>query len=241
MKRLVALMRMVPSSAGTIADIGYDHGWVLAELARRRPDRRYIGVELQEDAADRFRGQHGPRLAAAATWPDLRVGDGLAALAPGEAQVAILAGLGQGTMLRILREGLTVGGADRLGAPGRLVLCPNGIESELRPALRDLSWQVVDECLVREATRFYEVIAAEPERAGGVSAGPRDELDLRYGRALFERPDPLLVPYLEDLGRRHANALGAGLRSYQPGSSRAALGAKLSLLDEALARARASS
>ena len=90
-RRLETILSMVPPGLST-ADIGTDHGLVAAELISRGICPRVIATDLRE----------GPLSAARALVKerglqekiDLRLGDGLAPLEPGEVQVILMAGMG---------------------------------------------------------------------------------------------------------------------------------------------------
>ncbi|MEM7249321.1 MAG: tRNA (adenine(22)-N(1))-methyltransferase TrmK [Acidobacteriota bacterium] len=196
MRRLEALIALVPPSVQAVVDVGYDHGELLLSLARRRPELRLFGVERQPDAAGRLHA----RPAARGLELDLRTGDGLLPLSPGEAQVAVLAGLGE-----IVIADLVARDAERLAAPGRFVLCPNGLETMLRSSLRREGLRAVEETLVEDRGRFYEILAVEPEHSP--EDAPADPLETLWGRGLWR--DPLAGAFLDDIERRQAGALAS--------------------------------
>ena len=110
---------------GTAADIGCDHGKLTAFLALRGDLAGVIGTDLRP----------GPLASARATCAaagcldrvQLRLGPGLAPLAPGEAQDIVLAGLSAGTIQQILEA------APWVQSPGvRLVLAPATRHGQLR-------------------------------------------------------------------------------------------------------------
>lgn len=203
MTRLDALAAAIPESARCVADLGHDHGLLLAKLLRERASLRVVGVELRRGAEDDFRSRFASELACWGERLSLREGDAFEALAADEADVVVMAGLGERTMLAALDRGAELG---RL--PGRLVLCPASFEVALRPGLVERGWRFVSERLVFEAGRYFEVIAVERE---GVE--PEGEAELRWGPCLVRGPDPLLADFLEDTSRRQADALRIATRS----------------------------
>ena len=118
-------------------------------------------------------------------------------------------------------------GAELGRLPERLVLCPANFEVALRPGLLERGWRFVDESLVEEAGRFFEILSLA--REGRL---PEDEAEKRWGPFLLRRPDPLLNRYLRDTSRRQANAL-ASARLRPAGSP---LLAKLALFEEVTRR-----
>lgn len=217
-------------AGGRLAEIGYDRGAILLRVLAGRPDVTAIGVEIQPAARTLdVPAEIAPRLA-------LRTGDGLTPLAPSEADLVVIAGLGGRTIAEILRGDVAL-----TRSLGTFILCPSHLEADVRPALREAGLHLVDERLVTERGRFYEIMIARREHG---LASPRDTREdpiaASWGPCLFARRDPLLRPFLEDARRRFSAAFAEGLRSYRrdPDGPKAALGDKLALLEAALERAR---
>ncbi|MCC6625367.1 MAG: tRNA (adenine(22)-N(1))-methyltransferase TrmK [Deltaproteobacteria bacterium] len=215
--RVQAITRAIPDDARGLVEVGYDRGLVLDAVRVARPDLRLVGVEIQPGAAARV----PPSLAGI----DLRTGDGLAPVAPGEVDGVIMAGLGARTMLRVLASRPEV--TARLGW---LVLCPSHFEDDLRPGLDALGWHPDHEVLAHERDRFYEIVRAAP---GPDPAAP-DAVAARWGPRLLERRDPLLPAWLADLRVRFRAAFAHGL-------VKATVGQKLASIDQIEARIVASS
>lgn len=221
--RLEAVASLVPQGAEGVADLGYDHGMLLVELRRRLPQARLIGVELQAVCATRFVARYGD-----ATRIELRTGDALTALSPGEVEVAVMAGVGERTLIEALERAPEVAASLR-----RVVFCPADFKGLARPTLARLGWRIADERVAFEAGRFYEIFAAEPGEESG------DELSRIYAPRLFERRDPALLPWLLDLRERFSAAIDAAAKGHPartPGAR--VLRDKLLRLDEAIERVR---
>ena len=229
MRRLDALAAAVPENATSVADVGHDHGLLLAALLRRRPALRAIGVELRPGAETDFAARFAGELEGWGDRFELRHGDALEALAPGEAEVVVMAGFGEHAMLEALDRGAALG---RL--PRRLVLQPADFEVALRPGLLERGWRFVEERIVEEGGRFFEVIVVERE-----GATPRDEAQRRWGPLLLLGPDPLLPAFLADTRRRQAPALRRALETGGGGSPLLAKLARLPEVEAAIAGATA--
>ena len=80
---------------------------------------------------------------------DLRLGDGLTPLVPGEADVLIIAGMGGALMQRILREGEAAA-----RAAVRLILSPQSELEQFRRFLRDENYFIERERLVEEDGKY---------------------------------------------------------------------------------------
>jgi tRNA (adenine22-N1)-methyltransferase len=140
--RLAAIAALIPPDCA-VADIGADHGLLSRHLAAR--GQRVIAIEHNAGpyAALRQRSAGLPGL-------ELRQGDGLGPLAPGEVDCAVMAGMGARTMLRIL-----AGAPRQAAALSRLVLQPQTEAWRLAEGLVALGWARELEQEVEEQGRRY--------------------------------------------------------------------------------------
>ena len=69
----------------------------------------------------------------------------------------------------------------------RVVLQPQGAERAVRAAMVSLGWQCTDSAMVEERSKFYTIECWER----GQHAQPWSDADLRWGRVVREKPDPL--------------------------------------------------
>jgi len=182
-KRMTAIAAMVPKSR-CVADIGTDHAYLPVYLVAE-------GIAESAIAGDVHKG---PYLSAVNTACgsgvgekiSVRLGDGLAVVCPGEADTAVIAGMGGTTIAGILAARPEVTTSFR-----RLVLQPMSGAGFLRRWLADNGWCIDDETLVVEDGILYEVIAAEPGSAPGYEF-LMDEI----GPVLWEKRHPLLKTHL---------------------------------------------
>ena len=188
-KRLAAVMALIPENSPSVADIGYDHGKIIKRLAVRDSTVRIIGVERQENAADRFWSTRWERIQEARTRIDLRCGDGATALQPGEAGIAVFSGLSEGNIVRMLTAA-----PRQIAAMSRLVFCPIDCTARIRPWLFENGWRIADEKLAHEHRRFSLAFAAEKGRSDSFEPG----VD-HFAPLLFAAREPLLYTYLKDL------------------------------------------
>jgi len=196
LRRLEALQQLIPMSAQSVADIGYDHGQLLRDLVLRRPHIRVIGVDKQQDAAQRFYREGGVSDRQDCDRVSLRRGDGLQPIAPGEVDIAVFSGLAERKIWELLGDG-----ADALGGVSRLVFGPLTSLAYLRPRLREAGWRTVDENIVFTGGRYTLSFAVE--------RGPETDFNSvtwHFGSMLFDRREPLLPGYLRDFQRRHHKA-----------------------------------
>ena len=103
--RLEAIGRLVPQNV-SIADIGTDHAYLPTWLAER-------GVIIKAVAGDITEGPCAAARNTVAMYGmndkvEVRMGNGLSIIEPGETDVIIIAGMGAGTMIEILEASGTL-------------------------------------------------------------------------------------------------------------------------------------
>ena len=84
---------------------------------------------------------------------EVRMGNGLSIIEPGETDVIIIAGMGAGTMIEILEASLETAQKAR-----KLILQPMAGASSLRRWVNANGWRIDDEVLVEEGRHLYEII-----------------------------------------------------------------------------------
>ncbi len=193
-KRLAAAAVYIPKGS-IAADIGTDHAYLPIYLIEKGICSRVIATELNsgpfESAKNRLKDfRFSDKI-------DLRLGSGLKALRPGEADVLVLAGMGGNTIREILAEE-----PDILKTVGRLVLQPMADPGDLRAWLAANGWMIIDEKLVQEDGRIYVVVAADPGHEK-----IKDPVLLELGPRLLEKKDPLMKVYIEKITDRYERVL----------------------------------
>ena len=181
--RLRAIADLVPPDCRCLADIGTDHGYVPAALLLAGRVGRAVAADVGALPLD-----HARRTAARCGVEDrmdLRLGDGLSVLSPGEADVIVIVGMGGDTIAGILA-------AAPWSRDGPLLLLqPMSRAHELRRWLPERGYEVRAETLVQDKGVLYPILSA----AGGTMA-PASEAQA-WGGFLLEG-DPLWGRYLSD-------------------------------------------
>lgn len=169
-----------------VADIGTDHGYLALALIQSGKTPHAIAVDKNE----------GPYQAACRTIQnagmerhiEVRLGDGLHPLQPGEATVLCMAGMGGQLMKEILLAEPKVSAQAE-----QLVLQPMNGARELRQWLYGAGWHLADEALAEADGRIYEILSAEK----GSHPMPKDIL-LDIGPCLWEKKPSLLQRHIEE-------------------------------------------
>ena len=183
--RLQAVADFVPP-ASTVADIGTDHGYLAIELFKINSTRRVIAADLNAGPCQAAR-----RTISEAGFSDsieVRQGDGLAALTPGEVDTVCIAGMGGKLEADILEARPDV--TARLQC---LVLQPqNGFEY-LRGWLYDHNWHIEDERLSKVDGRVYQIIKAIQGHKE-----PLTEAELILGPVLIKKRPVLFAEHVQN-------------------------------------------
>lgn len=139
----------------TFADIGSDHAYLPCYAVKNGLADRAIAGEVVE----------GPYQSACRQVQrdgltdviDVRKGNGLAVMEPGEADAVTIAGMGGPLIATILEEG-----KQKLHGVQKLVLQPNIAGHAVRQWLENNEWTIEQEAILEEDGQVYEVISAIP-------------------------------------------------------------------------------
>lgn len=184
--RLKAIANLVPRCRSA-ADIGTDHGYVPLHLVKTGKIEYAIAADISPGSlnkAEELIHQHRME-----DCMEARLGSGLSVLKPGEADTIIIAGMGGLLICDILEQGKAV--AEKAST---LILQPMVAQEELRRWLVSNNYCIVEEDLVREDNRIYEIIVAVP-----CPDPVKPERDIYYdiGWKLIESKHPLLEDFIE--------------------------------------------
>ena len=197
-----------------VADIGCDHALVSIYLAQNNLAEKVIAMDVAE----------GPLASARANIErygltekiETRLSDGMTALKPNETNAAVIAGMGGYLVIDILKNGLSMGrteGLPIINDKYELYLSPQSELPEVRRFLRENSFSIVDEQMMQEDGKYYNIIKAI-FRAPGYTADSATEniendtgksvSDNRikiadtYGEKLIQKKSPVLKKFLEE-------------------------------------------
>lgn len=180
--RLRAIASLVPACR-VLADIGADHGYIPAALLLEGRVERAIAADI--GAGPLARARSTAEKYGLADCMELRLGDGLNVLAPGEADVIVIAGMGGDAISEILAA------APWSREKGLLLLQPMSKAEVLRRWLPQNGYRVEGERLAQERGVLYPVLTV---RGGDM---PPADGDQAWGGFLLAG-DPLWGLYLEE-------------------------------------------
>jgi tRNA (adenine22-N1)-methyltransferase len=172
------------AGCGTMADIGSDHAYLPIYLVKNERVRRAIATDVNSGPVEISRKRLNDNKVE--TKIDVRQGDGLQVLEPGEAEVIVIAGMG-GILIRdILDKNAEVAESAEL-----LILQPMRDSDKIRKWLFAHGFDIIDEELVKDQERIYEVIWAKPVGKFREAKGL-----MLVGEKIIEKKHPLAVQYI---------------------------------------------
>ena len=201
-KRLQAVANLV--TAGYIfADIGTDHAYIPIFLVGGGKNPAAVAMDVNEGPLERARAH--VRESGLGGKISLRLSDGFAALSPGEVQSAVVAGMGGALMIRLLKAG-----ADVVSSLKECILQPQSEIEKVRTFLLEEGFLFIEEDMVFDEGKYYPMMKVSPpglreerglpgEKDTDVRMRPDDwkPEELRYGRLLLRKKDPVLKEFLE--------------------------------------------
>ena len=181
-KRLEIVADLVSNEV--IADIGTDHGYVPIYLYKQGKIKKAYACDVRKGPLEKCR--QNIALYGAEDVIETRLGSGLIPLRPGEAETAIMAGMGGMLIVHILEDSPEV--ADSLK---ELVLSPQRDFHEVRRYLHKIGFSIKEEHMLKEDNKPYVLMRCEK----GEEKYDR-EIDYLYGKLLLEKKDPVLKELL---------------------------------------------
>lgn len=193
-ERLRTVAGMV-TEGNTVCDVGCDHGFVPVYLVQQGISPRVLAMDLRKGplrAAREHVAAYGLE-----EQIEIRLSDGLHNYRSGEAETLICAGMGGGLMMRILDEN-----REKAASFRELVLQPQSEIEKFRRYLRESGYRILDEEMLEEDGKFYQVIRAARQDVAGVQGGvgiadkELCKLEDRYGPVLLRKKTPVFISFL---------------------------------------------
>lgn len=184
-KRMQLVADMVHEKS--VVDIGCDHAFVSIYLAQKPAMERVIAMDVKTGPVDIAKAN--VTAYKLADKIDVRMSDGFAKLTKGEADAAVIAGMGGYLMIDILDAG-----KEHLENGIRLVLQPQSDIPEVRRYLDSVGYIIEDEDMLIEDGKYYTIMRAVPREENLVEY---TEDDYNYGPILLKKKHTVLRKFLE--------------------------------------------
>ncbi|MBQ9915064.1 MAG: SAM-dependent methyltransferase [Clostridia bacterium] len=188
--RLFAIAECVPQGA-KLCDVGTDHGYIPIYLCQKKRITKALAMDLRPgplSRADENIARYG-----LSDCIGTRLSDGLLKLNGGEADTAVIAGMGGLLIAEILKA-----------QPYMLdcyILQPMTAVAELRQFLVENGYRICDEHLAREEEKIYTVLVVRP---GGKE--PYSQAEYLVGKRLMGNRDPLTPALITNLLTKYREA-----------------------------------
>ncbi len=169
----------------TLADIGTDHGYIPIAALERGYAKKALACDVNPKPLQRAK----ENIAAAGLEKaiETRLGSGFQPLSPGEADGAVLAGMGGLLMLDILKENpeITQGFT-------QLVLSPHTHVPEVREGVLAMGFTITEEAMVLEDDQYYIFLNCQK----GIEP-PYNAKERLLGRRLLETRPPVFLDFVQ--------------------------------------------
>ena len=187
--RLQAIANFVPQST-IVGDIGTDHGYIPIYLIERKISKKVIATDISRNSLDKII-QYAKSIKYEKDI-DIRLGDGLETIKPFEIDTVIIAGMG-GLLIRDILDKEK----EKRDSITYFILQPNIATKELREYLYKNNFEIIDEKLIKEDKKFYEIIYAKKGKSYVV-----EDIYFEIGEKLVFNKDPLLKEFINDKIKR---------------------------------------
>ena len=187
-ERLLAIAQEV-GKGETVADIGTDHGFLPLYLWEKGISPKVIMTDISQGSLAKAREN------CSRWYPDtkfdLRLGDGIGPIDRGEADTAVIAGMGGILITEILKKDL-----DKAKELKKLILQPRNNIGILRHWLYNSGFSIINEKLVREGRFICEIITAIPKEVAVIRSMGPERIEYQYPHSLIKFAGHLTEEYL---------------------------------------------
>lgn len=203
-QRLIKIEELIPNCS-CLADVGTDHAYIPILAVSNGKCHKAIATDINKGPVNKAAKNISEHLMEKII--QTRLGPGLSVLKEGEADTIVIAGMGGNMISDILSQDMR-----KAKAAKTLILQPMTHQDVLRETLRSLGFKIIDEELVREDRRYYQIIKA----SSGNGDAYRNKAEYMLGLKLIEKKHPLLKEYIN----YHKEQLGRVLERIDPNEQR---------------------
>ena len=183
--RLLKIASLV-SKDKKLADIGTDHGYIPVYLLNNGIIDFAILADVNKGPLENAKKEvrHNKLM----DKTDLRLGSGIEVLEVGEVDEIIIAGMGGILISELLKAKPEVAKSAQ-----KLILQPMQAQDELRKYLLNNGYEILNEVLVKEDFRIYEILEV---KYTGKNTHIEDEIYYEVGKKLIENKDILIEEFI---------------------------------------------
>ena len=194
-KRSVSLHPRLEAAAAllgktsVLADIGCDHGRFSAAMLQRGIAEKVIASDIS--APSLKKAEQLANVCGLSSKMECRISNGFSAYSAGETDKAVILGMGGEVIRSILSRSDSF--ARSLEC---IVMQPMRGEAELRSYLYSNNYRIIDEAVVFDSGRYYQLISAK----NGAPCQLPDCFEkgfFQFGAEAFNKRDPMLLPLMQ--------------------------------------------
>ena len=185
-KRMKKIAEMV--SAKRVADIGCDHGFISIYLIKEKDVDHVFAMDINEGPLKRAY-EHVNEYGLTNRIEVIK-SDGAKAIKPGEADGAVIAGMGGRLTERIILDSIDV-----FQKMDEMILSPQSEIDHVRRFLIQNGFDILDEDMVLDESKFYVIIKCSYDAS---LKRQIDDVQALYGPVLIEKKHPVLIDYLNE-------------------------------------------
>ncbi|MGL4774058.1 MAG: tRNA (adenine(22)-N(1))-methyltransferase [Clostridium sp.] len=180
-----------------IADIGTDHGYIPIYLIKNNLCKKTIASDINKDPLDKCKLNS----VLEEVWNEVecRLGGGLSTLKPGEAQGAVIAGMGGNLIRDILEDNM-----DITESLDYIILQPAQNPEVLREYLYTSGYEIIDEDLCYDEGIYYELFKVKRNVSERMSL---QDLFYEISPRLLRVNHPLMKEYLIEKKNKYTKIL----------------------------------
>ena len=188
-KRMLAIAALVNHSK-VLADVGCDHAYISINLLENGKADRIIASDLREGPLKI--AKENINLTDFKDRIETRLCPGLEGFEAGEVDTVLISGMGGMLVKEILSEGIRV-----VEAADTLILEPQSDLRVVRAYLREIGFEIIDEDMLKESGKYYQIIKAVKAETklvskNGIGVIAEDE----FGPVLIRKKHPVLKEFL---------------------------------------------
>ncbi|SHH64872.1 tRNA (adenine(22)-N(1))-methyltransferase [Sporanaerobacter acetigenes] len=192
--RLLGIATFVKNHS-IVADIGTDHGYIPAYLIEKNISKKVIANDISKGSlkkAEEIIEELGYE-----ENIEARLGNGLEVLKPFEADTVIIAGMGGPLIIDIIKSNAQI--AETIND---FILQPMIAADELRRYLYNNNFKIIDEKIIKEGDKHYEIIYAKHGKDC-----IEDEIYYELSKILVDKRDLQMKEYIQYKIKKTENIL----------------------------------
>ncbi|MBU3128473.1 class I SAM-dependent methyltransferase [Clostridium tagluense] len=183
--RLKAIVNMI-EKCDSVIDVGTDHGYVPIYLVKNGVIKSAIASDINKGPVEKAR--NNITLNNLSAQISCRLGSGLSTVNNGEAQIAIIAGMGGNLIRDILEADL-----DLVKQFKYMILQPVQNAEVLREYLYITGYNIIDEEICNDDGKFYEIIKVKYDTKPIIL----DSIYYEISKILLDKKDPVMQRFIE--------------------------------------------